>query len=201
MAPTSPDSHVPEYGSLVGSWRVGKQVGKGSYGVVFRAVHKDRPEAGPVPDEPSWRTWVLCLALAGGCLVMALLCALPPRDVHREEVAFTVQDSEPQVPDTPDAGTAVGEEGLASVSPAEKPQVSGSEGKVSREVPEKPRNDQKRPPCNQRGAVEINGGCWRFAGKGAETAPCDSDLYEHEGRCYSPILDTAERIPTSDEPQ
>jgi hypothetical protein len=46
--------------------------------------------------------------------------------------------------------------------------------------------------------VEINGGCWRIPHH-AETAPCDVDLYEHEGRCYM-VIRISERPPTSEPP-
>jgi serine/threonine protein kinase len=39
-----PDSRIPEEGSRVGSWIVLERVGGGTHGVVFRAVHADRPE-------------------------------------------------------------------------------------------------------------------------------------------------------------
>lgn len=123
---------------------------------------------------------------------------LLPRVGHRGEMASTEPERELQASEKPDAGTAVGEEVLASVTPAET--HYDAEGKVSREIPDRPSKDQRRPPCTQRGAVEINGGCWRFAGRGADTAPCDPDLYEHNGYCYTAILKPAERIPNSEDP-
>jgi serine/threonine protein kinase len=45
-ASSSPDPRVPEYGSQVGSWIVRERVGSGGHGVVFRAVHADRPNVG-----------------------------------------------------------------------------------------------------------------------------------------------------------
>jgi serine/threonine protein kinase len=44
MAPLPPDSRIPEEGSRVGPWLVQERVGGGTHGVVFRAVHADRPE-------------------------------------------------------------------------------------------------------------------------------------------------------------
>ena len=46
MAPLSLDSHFPQPGSRIGSWLLGERIGKGSHGVVFRAVNANRPEAG-----------------------------------------------------------------------------------------------------------------------------------------------------------
>ncbi|HEX8703441.1 MAG TPA: serine/threonine-protein kinase [Myxococcaceae bacterium] len=158
------------------------------------------PTPPPVSDEPAWRTWVPRLVLAGSGLVLALWCVLPTRDVHREEVASTEQDSEPQVPDKPDAGTTVGGEGLASVTPAQTPPIS--KGGVTREVPETPLPGQKRPPCNHRAAVVINGGCWRLLGGETGPAPCDADdEYKFGGRCYVALMNNAVRAPTSEEPE
>jgi len=165
-------------------------------------VRRQPPPPPPVPHEPAERALVPCLALAGGCAVLALLLMLLllPRDVNRGAGGDSEPESEPLAVEQPDAGTALGEEGLASVSPAES--LPDSKDKVSREVPDKPSQDQKRPPCTQRVSVEINGGCWRLAPPGADRAPCDTDLYEYGGRCYNPILLTAaERVPTSNEPQ
>jgi serine/threonine protein kinase len=158
------------------------------------------PAQPPAPRKREWRELMPRVVLGGLCLAVALLCVLPPGRVDRRYMAATEPESESQVEEKPDAGTSVGEEGLASVSPAETPH--SSKEKVSREMPDQPSKDQKRPPCNQRAAIEINGGCWRLARAGADTAPCDSDLYEHGGRCYSPILKNADdRIPTSEEPR
>jgi serine/threonine protein kinase len=44
MAPLSPDTLLPEYGSLVGPWLVRERIGEGSHGLVFRAAPADRPE-------------------------------------------------------------------------------------------------------------------------------------------------------------
>jgi serine/threonine protein kinase len=158
------------------------------------------PTPPPGPHEREWRELVPRLVLAGGCLVVALLCVLLPRDVDRGGVADTEPQSEPQAAEQPDAGTSLGEEGMASVAPAET--APAPKRKVSREMPDKPSKNQKRPPCTQRAAVEINGGCWRLAPEGADKAPCDSDLFEYGGRCYSAILNTAEEhVPTSDDPK
>lgn len=46
VAPHLPDSHFPQPGSRIGPWLLGERIGQGSHGVVFLAVHADRPEAG-----------------------------------------------------------------------------------------------------------------------------------------------------------
>lgn len=49
-------------------------------------------------------------------------------------------------------------------------------------LPRKPYKGQKRPPCNPRIEVEINGGCWV---PHKLTAPCPEELYEYQGQCYT----------------
>ncbi|HEX8702237.1 MAG TPA: protein kinase [Myxococcaceae bacterium] len=164
-------------------------------------VRRQPPPPPPVPHAQAESELVPLLVLAGACLVLGLVLVLVlPRNGNRVEMAYTAPESPSQAAEQPDAGTSLGEEGLASVTPAESPPASKE--KASRELPEKPSKDQKRPPCTQRLAVEINGGCWRLAPTGADKAPCDTDLFEHGNRCYFPILlSAAERVPTSDEPK
>jgi serine/threonine protein kinase len=143
-----------------------------------------------------------CLALVVVFIVLVALVVVLTVSVSRTEVASTGQGSTRYGTGSPDAGPAgLGEEGLASVSPAETPQASSEKEQVTREVPSEPLSGQRLPPCPQRGAVVINGGCWRRPSVEAEVAPCDSeDLYEHKGRCYSPILISGRRVPTSKDP-
>ena len=67
---------------------------------------------------------------------------------------------------------------------------------ATREFPERPLRGQKRPPCQHRGAVVINGGCW-WVVDGAGDPPCEKDDYVREGRCYVPLFNGAERPPAS----
>jgi len=137
------------------------------------------------------------LALAGGCLLIALLlCLLLPSDAGRGELASAEPDSEATVTEQPDAGTSVGEEGLASVSPAETPVVL--QKRITRKMPDGPLPGQIRPPCVPRDTfVEIRGGCWMPVG-GVKT-PCEANWYEYNGRCYAPFMRT-EAPPTSNDP-
>jgi serine/threonine protein kinase len=139
------------------------------------------------------------LALAGIFIALGLLCVLP-RTADRAEVASAESQGKPKAAEKPDAGTgAMGEEAMASVAPAQTAPVSP--GKIMREMPTEPLPRQKRPPCNYRAAVVLNGGCWRRID--AATAPCEAeDEYEHQGRCYYPLFGSnAERVPTSEEPK
>jgi hypothetical protein len=129
-------------------------------------------------------------------LVGWLLWMLWPGDGGRREGGCA--DGAQPVAEQPDAGTdGLGEAVLGSVEKAENHAGSGSA--IARKVPKNPFGGLVRPPCSRWGAVEINGGCWRLPHKDAEKAPCYADLYEHEGRCYSPVL-ISEQLPTSDDP-
>lgn len=88
-----------------------------------------------------------------------------------------------QEEDREDAGTSLAQEVL-SVSARVDPPVLEPES-FAVEMPKKPLPGQARPPCRQRGAVEINGGCW---GRPGAPPPCAEGEYEWEERCYYPIL-------------
>jgi serine/threonine protein kinase len=140
------------------------------------------------------------LGAAGVLIMLVLLGVLLTRNVDRSEGASTEAGCTRQATGSPDAGpSGLGEEALTSVKPAEP--HPASEEKITREVPAEPLPDQRLPPCSRWGAVEINGGCWRPQVSGADTAPCYSDLYEYEGRCYAPVLISGKRVPTSKDPQ
>ncbi len=128
------------------------------------------------------------LASVGFVLLMGLLGVVLAWNVGREENV--------PLPEQPDGGTGVlGEEAMASAHKAKAPNLSGRS--IARDVPNNPGEGQKRPPCTERGEVEINGGCWWPVG--LEKPPCATNLYGHGGRCYTPVL-TSERPPTSKDP-
>jgi len=138
------------------------------------------------------RTLARRATLAAVFIVLGALGALLTRNLQTGPV------SAPQGTGSPDAGSVgMGEDAMASVTPAEAP--PSSDPWVSRPMPTEPLPGQKRSPCNQRGAKEINGGCWANW-VGAETAPCDKDKYEYKGRCYVPIMLSGGQ-PTSEEPR
>ncbi|HEX8697289.1 MAG TPA: serine/threonine-protein kinase [Myxococcaceae bacterium] len=147
-----------------------------------------RPEA-PGPSEP--RELGAQLASVGLALLVCLAGVVLMWTGDRSE-----ESSEESSLEQPDGGTGVlGEEAAASVQKAEVPSASG--WVISRSVPDRPFPGLKRPPCTERGSVQLNGGCWWPVG--AEPAPCDARFYEYEKRCYLPVL-TSERPPTSEDP-
>jgi hypothetical protein len=67
----------------------------------------------------------------------------------------------------------------------------GDAGVVAKKMPSKKMRGQQPPPCEPV-HYSINDGCWIRADY---PAPC-GDLYEHEGRCYVPVVEK-KRAPTS----
>jgi hypothetical protein len=64
-------------------------------------------------------------------------------------------------------------------------------------MPETPFPDQRKPPCNRNGEVELRGGCW-FVLRDA-TPPCSESAYEWKKACYVPS-ELPRRQPTSHPP-
>ncbi|ATB37147.1 hypothetical protein CYFUS_002568 [Cystobacter fuscus] len=67
----------------------------------------------------------------------------------------------------------------------------GDAGVVAKKMPSKRMKGQAAPPCTLP-QVLLNDACWEEMKR---TAPCE-DFYEHEGRCYVPIVEK-KRAPTS----
>lgn len=65
---------------------------------------------------------------------------------------------------------------------------------IAREIPKKPLEGQRRPPCALRGEHEINDGCWI---KVAELDPPCGEFFEYNNACYVPSPRKS-RPPTSD---
>ncbi len=159
-----------------------------------------RPEPAPRPEPgssraPSWdfQPHVGCITVFA--VAVALLCVVMTSDWGRGAVGGT---GALQTAGSPDAGTdGVAEEAVASVIPAQTAPTSGRG--VTREMIDGPLPGQKRPPCNKRGAMVIKGGCWVVI-EGSGKPPCGPGDYEHEDRCYFPLLVEAEQVPTSDDP-
>jgi hypothetical protein len=145
--------------------------------------------------EPDWLA--PALAVFAGCLVVALLLSLvlllsragdpAPRwmeDRHQEVAQFT-----------PDAGVA--DDALSTVQDADR-RVGPWLLALGRPMPSKPHPDQRRPPCEPRMEVEINGSCW-VGPIGKQQPPCGEKMFDYEGACYLPSFD-GPKTPTSGEP-
>jgi hypothetical protein len=219
LPPKGLAERCPELSALILRMLSDEPQARGSAGELAEALERLAQQAGPLVDLP-WVArsvlpppaqatrldspgWERLKALAPLFLAVAafsmlvLLTPLIQRTGEERQVAYEQPPRVPKARGSPDAGTgAVGEEAMASAAPYEEALVS--EWGVARDVPKRPLDGQKRPPCKQRGAVEINGGCW-WDVVDAEPPPCETDKYEYGGRCYAPIF-TSQRRPTSEEP-
>ena len=75
----------------------------------------------------------------------------------------------------------------------EEQPASGLGGKPHRGVPDKPLKRQKNRNCDiSSGEVLINGGCW-YGGRDPGGQPCGPLEFEHNGRCYRPVPEDAEK--------
>jgi hypothetical protein len=122
--------------------------------------------------------WRLGLGVASVATVCALLFALgrlasvsqpastPPVPLSYEE--HTTGEN----PDTPTHG------GLVDTADA-------GQSVLARPLPKAPFKGQKRPPCNRHVETELVGGCWL---QHVLKAPCPDELYEDQGKCYSPAF-------------
>jgi len=142
----------------------------------------------------AWSQLVLAV-LGAGALGLLWRFAQQPSASPAREVAMTQQQA-PQPQDKPDEGrVSMGDTALAAASAGSSIPAPDTERGLTTEVPSKPRQGQKRPPCTPRWEVEINGGCWGRLG--TQTAPCATG-WEHDGACYLPI--PAPQQPSTSEP-
>jgi hypothetical protein len=92
--------------------------------------------------------------------------------------------------------TGLGEDSLTSREVAQEATLTPEP--VSRDMERQPLPGQRRPPCQRKGALVINGGCWKLQAN--IEAPCDDDDYEWQGACYRPIYDR-KRVPNTRDSQ
>jgi len=152
---------------------------------VAQAVrHMD--EALPVFDRPRPGRRRLGWGLAGAVAACALLFGLVrldavcPRPIEPEPVASTA--SAPLSHEFPVEAELLEPHlspWLANATPPPGQPV------FARPLPRQPFKGQKRPPCILLVEVELFGACW---GPHALKAPCPDQLFEHEGRCYAPLI-------------
>ena len=154
---------------------------------------------GPESPSPLWR---LGLALAVTAALGALLFALGhlasgprppggPQSLASTPPAAESPDVHEDTAGTPDDPS---DEGWLSDA-----QDAGNEFPIARPLPGEPLKGQKRPPCARYVEAELIGACWIIL---ELKAPCPDRphyVYEHEGKCYAPIL-SAKPPPQSVDP-
>ncbi|HLL55320.1 MAG TPA: hypothetical protein VK447_17310, partial [Myxococcaceae bacterium] len=134
------------------------------------------------------RGWAVAGFVVGALLVGGLLLAQGKDESPRpdpQEHASTA-DAVVEPPEAfPPSGTGIHAREVAS----------GEMGNRSRAIPSRPYKGQKKEACDPEAAeVLINGGCWVPVG----SAPCPSKTFEHEGKCYRPLLE-GPKEPVSEE--
>ncbi|HVG58766.1 MAG TPA: protein kinase [Hyalangium sp.] len=148
-------------------------------------VRKSRPRSSrPARDSRPWLATAAGLTATAGIALALTLHG--ERDAGPQPAPLPQEDwarSNRKV-DSPDAGTSLATEVVASRVQVEQPRPTG-EG-IRKQVPKKPLPRQVQAPCKQRNEVEINGGCW--IRPEVSTPPCGEREYEWGGRCYYPVL-------------
>jgi len=145
---------------------------------------------------PPWESRFRLMIILGGPVL--LLAAIVWRGPAPPAMMPAVAHSEEQEDQSaPDGGTrALGEDALTAR--VEAPASPVTLNAVSQKMPQQPLPRQRRPPCQNRWEVVINGGCWgHIAGS---TPPCSDGNYEWQGTCYNPSLGPP-RPPTSEDPK
>ena len=202
---------------------------RGTAGELAEALEKAAKSAGPVADErvrpsrsmlpteratrPGPTRWHLAsravrkhskLLVVAGTLVANVLAAvlLPPlawptREEEPEPLA-TVEEHEEASIEERSVGLADGgvDEMLASVEQA--PVHGVPDSVLGSSVLKKPVPGQRKAPCENRRQRAIIGFCWWLFSPD-ERPPCGKGEYEHEERCYVPVVEN-DRRPTSEEP-
>jgi hypothetical protein len=138
------------------------------------------------------RTRLSRLVLGAVAVVAVLLVLLVGMVLNRAQVApgdATLEGTSAAVGDSPIRAP--------SQTPAPKSRVMRAPA-VSQPLPEKPLPDQRRPPCDPNGQVEIRGGCWYRVGEARP--PCADDAYAWQGACYVPASASRRQQPTAAPP-
>jgi serine/threonine protein kinase len=149
------------------------------------------------PRSPARRLLVVAAVLLLIFAVRPLRRAVPPQE-ELPEVAQVLPNNEQEGRDG--GSTGLGDAiSSKSVTEATGKLPSSEAAGFFREVPKKPLDWQRRPPCRpQFLEVEIRGACW-YEANARVKPPCADGSYEWEGNCYMPVMG-APRVPTSDEP-
>jgi hypothetical protein len=219
-APVGLEERCPEFSALLMRMLSKEPAARGSAGEVAEALERLARYADRTVDSP-WlerslsltagqakspglirqhEPKVLASLVAFGVVLTALVLVvvlLVGRSADQREVAAGEPPKTASGGEKPDAGTVgMGNAALASVAPASD--IPKVEQAVTRDLPERPFDGQKRPPCSS-DEQPIKGGCWIPVG--GKKPPCKDGWYEHEERCYAPFILLQSPPRTSEEPE
>ncbi|WP_407736565.1 serine/threonine-protein kinase [Hyalangium sp.] len=211
----------PELAAIIRQLLSEEPLARGSAAQVAEALEQAAKTAGPEADQPithrarvapamrrseprstrlAWvrKPWVsAAMGLAATAGLATVWVVHEPRNPERQAPPWPPEESArpKQDKDSADGGTSLADETLASMVKMEQPQLTWQG--LEADMPKEPLPGQARPPCKQRGAVVINGGCWGRPEN--STPPCGEGDYEWGGLCYRPILGKA--APATSEPR
>ena len=147
----------------------------------------------------SKRLAVVAGFLAAGVLAGMLLSALPWLTREEEPGQFAaVEEAAQEEADIGEQAVGLADGGVDEVlASAEQAPVHGAPNSMlGSSVLKKPVPGQRKAPCENPRQRVIIGFCWKMLDEGP---PCDKGEYEHEERCYVPVVEKG-RQPTSEEP-
>jgi serine/threonine protein kinase len=144
------------------------------------------------PRMPSWRSRLRTAAIVGGFVLLVVAVVWRP-STPQAGLPMMAQLEEPDAEWAPDAGTrGLGDDSL--IARVDSPDVPAGPEPISRDIPRQPLPGQQRSPCQRKGEVTINGGCWVL--QADVEPPCGEGEYEWQGACYRPV-GIQSRPPTS----
>jgi len=220
LPPSELASVAPELEALILRMLAESPEARGTAGELAEALERAARSAGPVADvqvRPSRSMLPTERATRPGPTRWHLANQVLRRHSKRLTVAGTLAASlvaggllplfsESGIDERPEPVNTLEEEeeravGLADggvnehLTAAEAQPSHGVPGVLARSLPKTPAPGQRKPPCELERQKAINGLCWWVL---SWKPPC-GDGYEHEGRCYVPVVLKA-RPPTTEEP-
>ncbi len=122
------------------------------------------------------KVWSTRATMATAAVLLVLMVGVALHHAHETRGGATTEGT----------GTAVGDSPLraSGQTPAPRPRDARAPA-VAQPLPEKPLPDQRKPPCDPNGQMEIRGGCWYLLGNAKP--PCGEGAYAWRGACYFPV--------------
>jgi serine/threonine protein kinase len=153
---------------------------------------KDRAAPGRAEPSGSWRRgveWLGWGTAAALGVALAVLLWSPERRVPGAQTGQEVQGKKEE------DRAALAEAALKKQERAQLPEAE--QASISHNMPTKPFDTQRRPPCAKQ-EIELHGGCWI---RQADTSPpCTGGYFAWKDGCYLPVILTTPPPATSDQP-
>jgi serine/threonine protein kinase len=139
-------------------------------------------------------------ALAAGALAVVLVSPIQGLDIEAEPSQDAGAEEEQQNADIGEKAVGLADGGIDEVlvSAGQAPARGGPHSVPSPSLLKKPVPGQRKAPCENRRQRAIIGFCWWLFSPD-ERPPCGKGEYEHEDRCYVPVVENV-RQPTSEDP-